>query len=771
MRSPFSAPLLIGISLAGLLGVHSTRADDPLPVGSAPKPLELPWFPTRLHAFVWRNWELTDLSRVAEVLGTTPDRVRALGESMGLPPQVPPTDVQRRRSYITLIRQNWHLLPYDQLLQLLGWTPQRLAEALREDDFLWVKLGSLKPACPKLQYVEPDEPARRRAAEIKALLETQLGAELRTPAQPRFAFVDELSKPAGAAPAARPVNADEPLRLIYSYFAVYGDPLLDPELDPYPDGLLERLAAQGVNAVWLHTVLRDLAPSEQFPEFGTNHEVRLANLRRLVERAKRHGISVILYLNEPRAMPASFFASRAELAGVREGDSVAMCTSSPIVRRWIVEALSYVFRQVPDLGGVFTITASENLTSCASHYQQRGCPRCGQRTGAQIIADVNRAIAEGVRQGSPNARIIVWDWGWPDDWAEAIIRDLPAGVQLMSVSEWSLPIERGGIQSQVGEYSLSAVGPGPRAKRHWQLAQRRGLRPMAKMQINCSWELSAVPYLPVLDLVARHGENIRQAGVNDVMLSWTVGGYPSINLHLASEFMRRPDAPAETILQALAEERYGPAAASDGRKAWTAFSQAFTEYPYHGSFLYSGPMQSGPANLLYPQPTGFHATMVGFAYDDVDAWRAIYPPDVLAGQLEKVATGWQTGLAHYAAARAAAAAPYRQHIEEDQRLAEAAGLHLQSAAAQVRFTVARNALRAPGLAEPEARKQAGVMRACAEEELQRAKRLYVLTKADARIGFEASNQYYYLPVDLLEKIINSDYAAHQAARFGPRTIP
>jgi hypothetical protein len=107
---------------------------------------------------------------------------------------------------------------------------------------------------------------------------------------------------------------------------------------------------QGVNAVWIHTVLRDLAPSEQFPEFGAGHETRLANLRKLVERGKRHGISVILYLNEPRAMPASFFVSRPDLAGVREGDYVAMCTSSPVVLRWISAALTHVFQQVPDLG-------------------------------------------------------------------------------------------------------------------------------------------------------------------------------------------------------------------------------------------------------------------------------------------------------------------------------------------------------------------------------------------------------------------------------------
>jgi len=35
-----------------------------------------------------------------------------------------------------------------------------------------------------------------------------------------------------------------------------------------------------------------------------------------------------------------------------------------------------------------------------------------------------------------------------------------------------------------------------------------------------------------------------------------------------------------------------------------------------------------------------------------------------------------------------------------------------------------------------------------------ARRLHVLQTRDSRIGFEASNQYYYVPVDLAEKVIN-----------------
>ena len=72
------------------------------------------------------------------------DNVKALATSMGLPPATTIPPEMKSRGYITLLRRNWHLLPYEQLLDIVEMTPERLAFALREDDFLWIKLGSLK---------------------------------------------------------------------------------------------------------------------------------------------------------------------------------------------------------------------------------------------------------------------------------------------------------------------------------------------------------------------------------------------------------------------------------------------------------------------------------------------------------------------------------------------------------------------------------------------------------------------------------------------------
>ena len=591
MPSPLTC-LAFGFSVCACTAILAAAVDGGtlLPVGSAPKALDFPHFPDRVHAFVWRNWTVVEPARMAKVLGTSAENVTAIAESMGLPPARPVPPEQKARGYITVLRRNWHLLPYGQLLTLLDLSADQLAYSLREDDFLFIKLGSLKPKCDPLVYAPPSDEAKRRAAEIKRIVHETFGDEWGKLGEPRFAFIEALSKPQPDRTRAKPSGG---LRFIYSFFALFGDPLMKPELDPFPDGLLQRLADLGVTGVWIHTVLYTLAPSKTFPEFGSGWETRLATLRKLAERAKRYGISVYLYMNEPRAMPATFFANRPQMRGVQEGDHFAMCTSAPEVREWIADALTHVFTHVPDLGGVFTISGSENLTNCASHQQWQKCPQCKGRRPAEIIAEANAAIEAGVHRGSPNAQVIVWDWGWNDAWAPDIIALLPKSVWLQSVSEWSLPLDRGGVKTAVGEYSISAVGPGPRATKHWALAKQAGLKTVAKVAFNNTWEMSAVPYLPTLDLIAEHCGNLAKAGVDGLMLSWSLGGYPSPNLEVAAKFNQTPPPTKGAVLEAVARARFGPEGAPLARKAWTAFSDAFREFPYSCG-LYTAPMQFGP---------------------------------------------------------------------------------------------------------------------------------------------------------------------------------
>ena len=749
------------ILLACWIG-DAPAAKGALPEGNAPPALMAVWFPDRVHEFVWRNWSLVEPAKLAKIIGASKEDVQAMGESMGLPPAVAIPPEMKTRGYITLIRRNWHLLPYDQLLEFLEMTPERLAFALREDDALWGKLGELKPKCEPLRYCPPDEAVRRRATEIKRVVKDAFGAELRRPAEPRFHFLRQFTTQASQSSLpALPVSDDDQLRFLYSYFAVFGDPLSTPELDPYPDGLLQRLSAVGINGVWLHVVLRDLAPGDlTFPEFGAGHEQRLANLRALVNRAKKYGIGVYLYVNEPRAMPEAFFRNRPEMAGVQEGDFRALCTSHPAVRQWMSDALAHVFHAVPGLAGVFTITASENLTNCDCHCQHSLCLHCKSRSTTDIIAEVNSVIEEGVHRSNPKAKVIVWDWSWEEGCkidSPKIISRLPKSAWLMSMSEFGLPINRGGIKASVNEYSVSAPGPGPRATWHWKLAKEAGLKTAAKVQLNNSWELSTVPYLPVMDLVAEHCHNLALAGVDGMMLSWTHGGYPSPNLEIAARFRAKPTPSIGEVLDALAVERYGAEGAPLARKAWAAFSTAFQEYPFNApSVLYLSPVHVGPANPLYLKSTGYSATMTGIPYDSLTMWRGPYPFDVFVGQFEKVAEGWRSGIPHLEAALAKAPPERRDEARAEVRFARVAAIHFQSVANQARFIAARDALTdsSKTLSEEERQHLQSIIKRSLQSEIALARQEFTLAQEDSRIGFEAANQYFFLPLDLVEKVIN-----------------
>ena len=411
--------------------------------------LEEPHFPSRMHLFVWRNWGLLNLDRMAQVLGTDQSKVAALGRSMGLPQKPRLTRDQLRRIYITVIRQNWHILPEDQLIALLGWDRKRYEFTLKEDDFLDVKLGMPKPHCEQLRYHRPTLQEARLAARIRTI------AGRHEDSVPRFDFVARLSEPSPT--LSPPVhNSAWDVRFAYSYFALYGDPLLEPETDPFPEGYLQKLAASGINGVWLQGVLNTLAPAKEFPEFGQNWQKRLETLNDLVARAARHGVRVFLYLNEPRAMPEAFFGNRPGLRGSRHQDLFAMCTSAPEVRQWITDSLAHVFQHVPQLGGVFTISMSENHTNCFSHggawaVRPPGagdCPRCTKRSSWDALGELFSAMHEGVRRASKTAEVMHYDWGWPDEMSDRLIPLLAKDCRIISISEWSQPVRRGGIDEQ-----------------------------------------------------------------------------------------------------------------------------------------------------------------------------------------------------------------------------------------------------------------------------------------------------------------------------------
>ncbi len=316
---------------------------ESLPAGKSRPPVPIGHFPDALHAAVWRNWDLVPIHRLAEVFGSTPKQLEEIAQSMGLEKQKQLRPDVIQRSYVTLIRRNWHLLPYEQLCKLLGWDAPMMLHALQEDDFLWVKLGMQKPKCEPVVYRPPGAEARRRAAWIEKTVREELGSALRRDIEPPLTFIDQyaVARKIDAPQNTRPSDRFE-LRMVYPYFLRYGDPLVGSAIDDVPEAFLTELAGVGVNAIWLQCVLRELAPWKLDPSQSAGWEERMRNLGRLVDRCGKFGIGVYLYLNEPRCLPDSFFQRHPQLRGIPESvdrpgqfpNSFTLCTSVPEVQEF-----------------------------------------------------------------------------------------------------------------------------------------------------------------------------------------------------------------------------------------------------------------------------------------------------------------------------------------------------------------------------------------------------------------------------------------------------
>ena len=713
---------------------------EDLPLGNPQKPpLEYPHFPARWQAFVWRNWELVSPARIASVLRCSEDEVRKAAVEMGLTAEPKISPKWLTHGYLSLIRGNWHLLPYAQILELLDWPPEKMAYTLKEEDFFWSKLGKIKPDCQPLKYEPLTAEQQAATVRLRETLRKYFPADQMGYQEMPFAFADQFApKP--------PIGGKDRFEFnyIHSYAASCGDVLGQADtLDPVPENLLAQYASMGIKGVWMHALLYLLNPIPGAEEYSAGHEKRIANLKRIVERCAKYGIKVYLYLNEPRCMPLDFYRKKPLWGGidVPANRTKTICTTrSPEPLQWLEDSMKFLFSTVRGLGGVFCITMSENPTNCHYAVRHQNCPSCKNVPPEKIIADVITAMERGMHAADPDAKMIAYDWAWRrnledsdnTDFKGCVLKLLPQSVYVCSVSEWGTRTRIGGVEQYLVDYSISQVGPSQETLGTWEHARKTGNKITAKVQINNSWELSAVPYIPVPYLIEEHLNNLKKAGVSGLMLSWTLGGFPGGNLDLLKA------SPEE-----IAAAKYHPALAEKVCFAWKQFSEAFRQFPFNVAVLYNAPMNYGPMNLLHLKGTGYQATMIGFPYDDLRAWRGVYPEEVFENQFRLLTEGWQKGLETLALAAAEVQEKEKNDFSELQTVAEAAYCHLRSTYLQIRFVRARN----HGY-------DRAVMTDCIREEILLAQKLHAIVRRDSRIGFEASNHYFYSLNNLREKVIS-----------------
>lgn len=696
-------------------------------------------FPTDWQAVLFRNYGQLPLQNIAKVIDISLQSLEREADNLGLS-KIGKSDKWQEKGYISLIKNNWHLLPYEQIIDLLDMSLEQLAFILKEDDFLDAKLGDFKPHCEKVCYRELNADEVLQTKEIKKIVEKYQSYAIEP-----FSFKTN----AATQPTERLAQSKFD-RIIYSYLAVFGDVFITDTAESYPDWLLEEYQKKNINGLWMQGILYQLSRYDFDEKLSQGYEIRRKNLNSLIERCKKYGIKIYLYFNEPRAMPSSFFEGREHLKGHNFNNLYSLCTSNKEVKDYLYTATKELLNECSGLGGLITITMSENLTHCYSRSFDAvtTCPRCSAKKPYELAAEVNNIFAKAARDSKSRAKIIsnLWCWdsftSWSYEDTKKGIDALDKDISVMLISENSMEISKADTKSIVIDYSISNVGPSERSKNLLQYAKSRGHKIFAKVQINNSWECSAVPFIPVFDLIKEHIDNLKKVNIDGLMLSWTLGGYPSLSLDFLDKAL---DNSFDEKL--WYDEKFGDASAVI-KNAVTLFSKAFENYPFDLEFLYKGPVNLGSANLWYVEPTGQDSTMVGFPYDDLTGWKGVFSKENLIKLLEKLSSGWKEGLDLLDGLNEDLKS--NENVDEIITMAQVCYCHFYSSYLNSRFIMERDTVNSASARQ--------TLIELIDKEKLNVMRLYNAQSKDARIGFEASNHYYYNQNLLLEKIINLNAA-------------
>lgn len=446
----------------------------------------------------------------------------------------------------------------------------------------------------------------------------------------------------------------------------------------YSDEELANIAREGFNAIWVHGLLHQVVNSPVFPQLGKSSELHITAMRKLIDRAAKHGIKVFLYMQPPRALPTDhpFWNDNFEAGGHIEEkhpaddsndiiDFRCLCTSHPTVKQYLHDASKRLAAALPDLGGVIMITASEYSSHCIGRCGhtlgamgeeievETTCPRCAEREPSDIISEIITLVRDGIRSVSDQMQIWAWNWSWTfyyDVPCTEIIEKLPKDVVLM------LGLERGGVQDycgrrnvEVNEYSISYAGPSKQCMEGLKTAQKLGLKTSGKLQFGTTHELATVVSLPLIGNLYKKADYMRKNDVAGYMGCWNFGNTLSANTSAFNYFfsLECPDNEHDA-LQCFAS-KYMPGCDPEAvMNAWYIFADAMLHYPFCISFLYAGPTNYSLAYIPRPEP--LNDVSAGRSWlndargDDLSGCLNDFSLDEVIAGFEKLSASWAEGV-------------------------------------------------------------------------------------------------------------------------------
>ena len=568
------------------------------------------------------------------------------------------------------------------------------------------------------------------------------------------------------------------------------------DIDYYPDEYLSRLAHEGVNGLWLTITFKDICKTTingQSPDAPK----RLAKLRKTVNQCLRYGIKTWVFCIEPRAWlntnPCPEGAPELQGPGTSYalnsgcGYERSFCPNSATAEKYLYESAYSLFSEVPGLGGMLTVSHGERTTSCLStlsKFSLDGKVKCDKQCNwlpADIIAHTLGPLARGIRDANPKADLISWLYQ-PDaeqlaPWIYTLPSKLPESVSLAYNFESGVTKNQLGRVRAGGDYWLSCAGPSDRFSRMAEAARHSKCGFAAKLQVSCSHEDAAVPYIPAPGLLYEKYRAMKNLGVEHAVMCWYFGNYPGLmnraaGLLACDEFQ---DSEME-FLQRLAAPEW-PGKEQEVAQVWKTFEEAYGNYPLDKQFQYYGPVHDGAVWPLHLKRARRQLTRswkpdampAGDTLGESMQYQTVGEITIL---LEKMSRIWSEGCARLEEI----ARDYRDDAvcADELSVAEAIRLQFECASDIFRFYQMRASL-FEGAAD--AGPILDDMEKIVRKEIANAKALAELCEKDPRLGYHSEAEVFkYYPAKLywragiLEDIVLKDFAECRQALAAGRSF-
>ena len=364
-----------------------------------------------------------------------------------------------------------------------------------------------------------------------------------------------------------------------------------------------------------------LSQSNAIPELAVRRVPGMleSNQKGMKELGK-YGLKAYAWLDTRQKFPKDdpVFMAHPEIRGAltwAANGEYTLCTSHPLVRRYLKESVEGMFKSLSELAGVVLIVGGEGFYHC--HMRPFGvskghtnCSRCEPLGAEGAVADLCNHLASAARSVRPDAEVVLWPYSaehvWAADFAVAgLLEKLKPGTALLTEIEKSETIAKpNGIQKSIWDYSIDFIGPAKRTKQQIEVCKKHHIPVYLRSEPELGFEAPRLPQIPCMDRWADRGEALASCGADGAWIFPAFRPFFGTSTAEINKFLWWTPAPdRERLLGDFAKRLAGEKPASRLRDAWRATSEAIEHSPELPSY-YLGPYYMGPLHPMCANEKG-----------------------------------------------------------------------------------------------------------------------------------------------------------------------